>query len=152
MCGACRVVRFFRNVLFAPVGFTLLAWQEQALRGIYGPVDPETGRRKIKRAYVSVSKKQGKSSWVGGIPLYHLTMDDVDHPEAYGAAAAKDQAAIVWRAAARLAEANPLLRQRLKVIPSTRRIIRPGRRRLLHRALGGRGPAGRHRAQRCSDR
>ena len=98
--------------------------QEQALRGIYGPVDPETGRRKIRRALVSVAKKQGKSFWVGGIPLYHLTMEDVDHPEAYGAAAAKDQAAIVWRAAARLAEANPLLRQRLKVIPSTRRIIR----------------------------
>jgi len=124
MCGACRVTRFFRNVLFAPLGFTLLPWQEQVLRGIYGPVDQETGRRKIRRAYVSASKKQGKSFLIGGIPIYHLTMEDVDHPEAYGAAAAKDQAAIVWRAAARLAEANPLLRQSLKVIPSTRRIVR----------------------------
>jgi phage terminase large subunit-like protein len=66
MCGACRAVRFFRNVLFAPVGFTLLPWQEQVLRGIYGPVDPETGRRKI-RLYLR-GQKQG-NLLVGAFPF-----------------------------------------------------------------------------------
>lgn len=119
------MVRFFRKALFAPLGFRLLPWQERALRGIYGPTDPETGLRNIRRAYLSVAKKNGKSFMIGGLPVYHLAMDEPDtHPEVYGCAAAKDQAGIVYRAAARLVEKNPALKERLKLLPSTKRIVR----------------------------
>src|SRR5450432_1061777 len=43
---------------------------------------------------------------------------------AYGAAAAKDQAGLVFKAAAELVAANPHLQARLKVLPSTKRILR----------------------------
>lgn len=125
LCEACRVVRFFRKILFGPLGFTLLKWHEEDLRNIYGRSDPETGLRVVRRAYLERAKKNGKSFFVGGLPIYHLVMDDPEeHPEIYGCAAAKDQAAYVYRAACRLVQNNALLRDKLKILPSTRRILR----------------------------
>jgi phage terminase large subunit-like protein len=123
-CRACKVERFFANVLYPPLGYRLMAWQRKVLRGIYGNPDPITGLRRYRSAYISVGKKNGKSFLIGGLPIYHLLMENERNPEAYGAAAAKDQATIVFRAAAQLVEANPDLRSRLRVLPSTKRIVR----------------------------
>jgi phage terminase large subunit-like protein len=101
-----------------------MGWQRQVLRDLYGTIFAENGRRRYRSAYVSVGKKNGKSFLIGGLPLYHLLLEDEQNPEAYGAAAAKDQAAIVFRAAARLVDVNPDLQQQLKVLPSTKRILR----------------------------
>lgn len=99
-------------------------WQRTVLRGIYGNPDPATGLRMYRSAYVSVGKKNGKSFLIGGLPVYHLIMENEQNPEAYGAAAAKDQAAIVFRAAAQLVQANSVLLSMLRVLPSTKRIVR----------------------------
>jgi phage terminase large subunit-like protein len=123
-CRACKVERFFARVLYPPLGYRLLAWQKKVLRDIYGNVSLETGRRKYRTAYVSVGKKNGKSFLIGGLPIYHLLMEDERNPEAYGAAAAKDQASLVFKAAAQLVAANTHLQSRLKVLPSTKRILR----------------------------
>ena len=66
----------------------------------------------------------GKVFLIGGLP--HLSPADGKryNPEAYGAAAAKDQAGLVFKAAAQLVAANPLLQKRLKVLASTKRILR----------------------------
>jgi len=64
------------------------------------------------------------SFFIAGMPLYHITSEGVDRPEAYGAAAARDQAGLVFSAAARLVRANPTLRERLTVLDSTKRIVR----------------------------
>jgi len=123
-CRACKVERFFARVLYPPLGYRLLAWQRKVLRDIYGSVYLETGRRKFRSAYISVGKKNGKSFLIGGLPIYHLLMEDECNPEAYGAAAAKDQASLVFKAAAQLVAANTHLQSRLKVLPSTKRILR----------------------------
>jgi len=123
-CRACKVERFFARILYPPLGYRLLAWQRKVLRDIYGTVSPEDGRRRYRSAYISVGKKNGKSFLIGGLPLYHLLMEDERNPEAYGAAAAKDQAGLVFKAAAQLVAANPHLQARLKVLPSTKRILR----------------------------
>lgn len=122
-CKACKVERFFENVLYKPIGFALLPWQRKILRDIYGTV-ADDGLRRYRRAYISVAKKNGKSFLVGGLPLYHLLMENELKPEAYGAAAAKDQAGIVFRAASELVRRNPMLTSRLRVLDSTKRIIR----------------------------
>lgn len=126
MCGACRVVRFFRNVLYKPKGLDLLPWQERDLREVYGRVDVDSGQRLIRNWWEEVPKKNGKSFLVGGLPLYHLVIEhgEIERPEAYGCASAKDQAGIVFRAAAYLASENEILRDILKTLPSTKRIIR----------------------------
>ena len=120
-CAGCKIVIFFQY-LYKPLGFTLLGWQEKVLRDLYGTVQPDTGLRRYRRAYVSTAKKQGKSFLIGGLPIYHLIHEHEIRPEAYGAAAAKDQAAIVFRAAAQLVRANPELLARLRILESTRRI------------------------------
>jgi phage terminase large subunit-like protein len=92
-CQACKVERFFAEILYPPLGYRLLDWQRQVLRDIYGSVSPEDGRRRYRSAYISVGKKNGKSFLIGGLPIYHLLMEAERNPQAYGAAAAKDQAA-----------------------------------------------------------
>ena len=111
-------------MLYPPLGYQLLGWQKKVLRDIFGNVSSETGKRKDRSAYISVAKKNGKSFLIGGLPIYHLLMEDEQNPEAYGAAAAKDQAGLVFKAAAQLVMANRYLLERLKVLPSTKRILR----------------------------
>jgi phage terminase large subunit-like protein len=126
-CRACKVERFFSEILYPPLEYRLLDWQRKVLRDIYGTVSPQDGRRRYRSAYISVGKKNGKSFLIGGLPIYHLLMEDTRNPAAYGAAAAKDQAGIVFHAAAQLVNANPDLKARLKVLPSTKRILRRDR-------------------------
>src|ERR1700681_2750242 len=123
-CRACKVERFFAEILYPPLGYRLLAWQRKVLRDLYGTVSPEDGRRRYRSAYISVGKKNGKSFLIGGLPLYHLPLENERNPEAYGAAAAKEQASPVLTAAAELVAANPELQSRLRVLPSTKRIVR----------------------------
>lgn len=126
ICGACRTENFFDYVLYRPLGYVLLPWIRKEIRAIYVPVDMDTGCRKITRAYEETPKKNSKSTFGSGFPLFHLMVeaDEIDKPEAYGAASAKDQAAIVFRSAAEFVKASPILRDRLKVLPATKRIIR----------------------------
>jgi phage terminase large subunit-like protein len=70
------------------------------LRDLYGTVDRENGIRKYRRSFSSVGKQNGKSFLLGGLPIYHLLMEAELQPEAYGVASARDQAAIVYKAAA----------------------------------------------------
>ena len=123
-CRACKVDRFFSEILYPPLGYRLLGWQRKVLRDLYGTVSQEEGKRRFRSGYISVGKKNGKSFLIGGLPLYHLLMENERNPEAYGAAAAKDQAGLVFKAAAQLVAANPALQARLRVLPSTKRILR----------------------------
>ena len=123
-CRACKVAAFYELVLYPPLGLKLVEWHRKVLRAIYGTVRPEDGRRRYRRAYISTGKQNGKSFLTGGLPLYHILMEDESNPEAYGSAAAKEQAGIVFKAAAMLVNANPDLRARLKVMPSAKRIVR----------------------------
>lgn len=122
-CRACKVERFFERVLYPPLGYKLQIWQRKILRDLYGTLR-ENGLRRYRRSYVSVGKQNGKSFLLGGLPIYHLLMESESHPEAYGVASAKDQAGIVFNAASRIVNANSTLRARLKVLESTKRIIR----------------------------
>lgn len=123
-CRGCKVERFFEKILYPCLGFELMDWGRKVLRDLYGTVSDETGRRQFRHAYVSMSKQNGKTFLVGGLPIYHILMEDEVTPEAYGCAAAKEQAGLVFKAAAQLVKANPDLRARLRVLDSTKRIIR----------------------------
>lgn len=125
-CRGCQVIRFFEEVLYPPLGYKLQAWQRKDLRAVYGAVQAEDGLRQYRKTYQSTAKQNGKSFLLGGAPIYHLIVeaDYTPQPEAYGVASAKDQAGIVYKAAALLVQKNSLLRDRLKILESTKRIIR----------------------------
>lgn len=124
VCRACHIELFFANILYKPIGYRLLDWQRKDLRAIYGTVDIETGERQYQSAYIEIAKKNGKSFLVGGLPLYHLMNEGIEYPKAYGAAAAKDQAGLVFQAAAQLYRGSKLLQDKLKLLESTKRIVR----------------------------
>ena len=39
-CRACKVERFFSEILYPPLGYRLLDWQRKVLRDLYGTVVP----------------------------------------------------------------------------------------------------------------
>lgn len=100
-------------------------WQREVIWDLYGTVELETGRRQYRRAYISMAKKNAKSFLVGGMPLYHMICEQ--HQEtrlgAYGAAAARDQAGIVFKTAAHLARKSPYIMGKIKIIDSLKRMV-----------------------------
>lgn len=123
-CRACQVERYFERFLYPPIGATLRPWTRKVLRDLYGTVEMDTGLRRFRTAYISMGKQNGKSFLTGGLPLYHLGVEHEEDPEVYGAAAAREQASIVFKATVKMIKANPVLNAKYKIIASVKRIIR----------------------------
>lgn len=139
-----RVVDFFEKVLRHPKEgykpFLLIPWQARFLANVFGPVDAG-GQRRIRRAYLEVGKKNGKSELAAGIALYMLCADGEPAAEVYLAATTKDQAGIVFRTACAMVECSPTLRRMLKVIRSTKTIIMRDNPNCFLRAISADGDA-----------
>lgn len=126
---AKRAINFFEKVLKHTKGrhagkpFDLIGWQGETTRDIFGNVD-EDGNRLIQTVYLEIPKKNGKSEYAAGVALYCLVADKEPGAEVYSAAAAKDQAALVFKVAASMVEKSPMLSKLLRVIRSTKTIIK----------------------------
>lgn len=123
-CRGCKIVRFYERLLYPPLKYLRLDWGREILRDLYGTVQPEDGRRVYDRAYISMAKKNAKSSWAAGLPLYHLLCENEPRAEAYGAAASKEQATTIFRHACEYIKGNPVLNEKLRILPGTKRILR----------------------------
>lgn len=102
--------------------FKLLNWQEQIIRDIFGIIK-QNGYRQFNMAYVSVSKKNGKSELAAAVALYLLCADGEERGEIYGCAADRQQASIVFNVAADMVRMCPALAKRCKILSSTKKII-----------------------------
>lgn len=128
LCRACEVCIFFENYLtltgdYAGQPYTLMPWVRVSLREIFGTLD-EDGLRRYREVYEEVPKKNNKTTKCAGIVLFCLSTASTSGTEIYSAATAKSQAAILFRAAAQMVRKSPVLTKRLKVIASTKSIIR----------------------------
>lgn len=72
--------------------------------------DPDRWVRVVREAYVEVSRKNGKSTLVGGIGIYMTCADGEEGVEAVAAASTKDQARFVFSPVLALAKSSPALR------------------------------------------
>src|SRR3984885_15062670 len=121
-----RVRNFFERVLRHPKDrlspFMLLQWEYDYIVRVFDPVD-EFGVRLVRRSYLEVPKKNGKSQLAAGLALYMLVADGEPAAEVYLAATTKEQAGIVFRTCMSMVYASPILRSKLKVLPSTKVII-----------------------------
>lgn len=121
-------MEFFENWLrhskgkFAGKPFLLLDWQKEMIAELFGWVRVADDLRRYRVAYISTAKKSGKSTLLAGIGLYLLIADGENGAEIYGAAADREQASVVFREAASMVRASPLLSQQLEVIDSRRTI------------------------------
>jgi phage terminase large subunit-like protein len=94
---AQRVIDFIEQ-LTVPSGkgqgkpFVLRGWQRDFIKDIY---EPHTGgRRTVRRAILSMARKNGKTALIAAIALAHLVGPEaIVHGEIYSAANDRDQAA-----------------------------------------------------------
>src|SRR5215467_3021041 len=125
---ADRVIAFIER-LTIPSGtgqgksFKLEPWQKRFVRDIYEPHDGRA-RRLVRRAILSIARKNGKTALIAAIALAHLVGPEaIPNGEIYSAANDRDQAAIVFKFARQIVELEPELRAEIEIITSTKTMI-----------------------------
>jgi len=124
---ADRAINFIKQLkhtkgIWKGVPFTVLPWQEQAIKDIFGTVR-DNDYRQYNTAYLEVTKKQGKSELGAAIALYLLCADSEHFAEIYGCAADRQNASIIFDVAMDMVDQSPTLKKHIKCIPSTKRLV-----------------------------
>ncbi|MUV39467.1 hypothetical protein JNUCC1_03345 [Lentibacillus sp. JNUCC-1] len=101
--------------------FLLLDWQYDIIWDVYGTVK-EDGYRQYRYSYLEVPKKNGKTTLIAGLSLYHLVCDPPGG-QIYCCAADRQQAELVYRAAVGMIDQDEALEGALKVLDSKKEII-----------------------------
>lgn len=96
-------------------------WQHDIIWDVYGTVN-ERGNRQYQYAYLEIPKKNGKTTLIAALGLYHLTMD-APGGQIYCCAADKEQAALSYNAACQMIDQNEELQEIFKVVDSKKLII-----------------------------
>lgn len=124
-----RAVRFIESCCYLSKGkwagkrLKLRKWQAEIIRETFGWIDPATGFRRYRKVFIFLSRKNGKSNLAAAIALYCLFGDGEQGAEVVCAANSRDQASIVFNAAAAMVRQSQILHNRAKIIPSTKRIL-----------------------------
>src|SRR5262245_54982821 len=105
--------------------FVLMKWQKDFIRALYEPHRGDRpGRRAVRRAILSIARKNGKTALIAAIALAHLVGPEaVPNGEIYSAANDRDQAAIVFKFARQIVDLEPELRAKIDIVPSTKTMI-----------------------------
>ncbi|PWK65860.1 terminase TerL endonuclease subunit [Aminobacter sp. AP02] len=105
----------------------LRPWQKQFVRDLYAPHD-DHGRRRVRRAILSVARKNGKTALIAALVLAHLVGPEaIPNGEIYSAATDREQAGQVFKFARQIVEADPELDADggglVTVVPSTKTLV-----------------------------
>jgi len=123
------IIRFIET-LICPSGhgagkpFKLLPFQKKFIRDVYDPVD-KGGKRIVRRAILSMARKNGKTMMVAALALAHLLIDRlaIKNGECYSAACEREQAGIIFRYATQIVRADSELMSMIKIVESTKTMI-----------------------------
>jgi phage terminase large subunit-like protein len=109
-----RIIAFIEQ-LTVPSGegqggkFRLREWQRRFIRDIYEP-HGVNGSRTVRRAILSIARKNGKTALIAALVLVHLVGPEaIQNGEIYSAANDRKQAAQVYKMAAQIIRADPEL-------------------------------------------
>lgn len=126
---ALKVIRFI-ECLIVPTGegsgkrFRLRPWQKRFIRDVYEPIDKKTKRRLVRRAILSIGRKNGKSALIACLALAHLVGPErTRNGEIYSAANDRDQAGIIFKVAQQIVEAEPELLAQIDLVPSKKTMV-----------------------------
>lgn len=124
MTRADRVIQFIERFIRVPEGalvgkpLKLAEFQKQFIRDIY---DNPRGTR---RAYLAIARKNGKTGLIAALVLAHLTGPEaVPNSQIISGARSRDQAALVFNLACKMVEQSPELRDIVRIVPSSKRLI-----------------------------
>jgi phage terminase large subunit-like protein len=102
--------------------FKLRPFQKRFISDVYGPV--KDGKRTVRRAILSVARKNGKSVEIACLALTHLVGPEaVMNGEIYSAANDREQAALIFKYAAQIVRAEPELAALIKIVDSTKTML-----------------------------
>ena len=112
-----RVIAFFALLKhskgeWAGQPFILEPWEAFIVGCLFGWKRAD-GNRRFRMSYVSVARKNGKSTLTAGIGLYLAFFDDEPGAEVYAAATKREQAKIVWSEASRMVSKTPAMKKRI---------------------------------------
>lgn len=93
--------------------FVLQNWEKEIIRDVYGTLN-DRGYRQYSYAYLEIPKKNGKTTLIAGLGLYHL-MCDGPGGQIYCCAADRDQASIAYNAMLQMIDQDEDLQTALKV-------------------------------------
>lgn len=123
-----RIISFIEK-LTVPSGkgagkpFKLRPFQKRFIEDTYGPINKD-GKRIVRRAIKSIARKNGKSVEVACLALTHLVGPEaIMNGEIYSAATTQKQAALVFKYASQIVQAEPELKSIIKIIDSTKRMV-----------------------------
>ncbi len=89
--------------------FELSDWQLFVIANLFGWVRKADGYRRFRKAYISLARKNGKSTIAAGIALMLLILDKEAGAEVFVGATKRDQATIIHNEARRMVHASPSL-------------------------------------------
>ena len=124
---ADRAVRLINQLThtkgpFAGKTFDLRPWQEKKIvRPLFKT--RRDGLRQYRTCLLMLPRKNGKSQLAAALAIYFLLFDGEIGAEVYSAAADKDQAALVFNAAAQMIRNDPELLAECEIIDSQKRIV-----------------------------
>ncbi len=95
-------------------------WQHNIIWDVYGTVN-DRGYRQYQFAYLEIPKKNGKTTLIAALGLYHLAMD-APGGQIYCCAADKEQASLSYNAAVQMIEQDEELSSIFKIVDSKKRI------------------------------
>ena len=127
--AAERAVDFFAEQLTHTKGrwagepFTLLDWQADVVRTLFGWRHRETNLRRYRQAFIFIPRKNGKTATAAGLALRTLLCDNEAEAECYCAAGDREQASLVFRTAAAMVRENRGVAPHVKIRESQRRMI-----------------------------
>ncbi|GGZ27954.1 terminase large subunit [Streptomyces nitrosporeus] len=139
-----RVLKFFlllKQLIGRHAGreFRLMDWQVRYLIApVFGLKRPD-GYRVIRTVWFEIPRKNGKSTICSGLGLYLAFADREAGAEVYAAAGDRDQANIVFRAAANMASGSPPLKKKLGRRGIQRKLLEHPRTHSIFRALSSEG-------------
>lgn len=102
---------------------SLEPWQAFIVGALFGWKRAD-GMRRFRRAYVSVARKNGKTTLAAGLGLLLAFFDGEPGAEVYAAATKRDQAKICWEEAQRMVQRTPALSQRVTSLAHNLHIAR----------------------------
>lgn len=100
--------------------FSLQGWQKEVLTDVYGTMK-EDGYRRFQYSYLEIPKKNGKTTFIAGLAVYHLLCDGAEG-QIYCCASDRAQATLVYKAAISMIEQNEFLKKTLKITNSRKEI------------------------------
>lgn len=100
--------------------FILQDWQHETIWNVYGTVKDD-GYRQYRYAYLEIPKKNGKTTLIAGLGVYHLACDG-PQGQIYCCAADRSQAGLIYKAAVGMIDQDEELKKILKVTDSRKEI------------------------------